>query len=181
MNFHNQKLILLVINIIGGAAVLGSYAIGIITHPDTRGALWGEVPRTLMPYYTVSMFCAAAGYLAFTYFIMFRLDPDEVSVAGHFSYSLFNWLYAFILVPSALWMPFTFALIGQPALLTWVAVRLVLAITGIASLLLLASVVMVQPAAPVWAHRIAVVGCAAFCVQTVLLDAIVWTAYFPFK
>jgi hypothetical protein len=181
MNFNTQKMILLTINLIGGAAVLGSYVIGIMTHPETRDALWGDVPRALMPYYTISMFSAAAGYLAFTYFIMFRLDPGEATVAGRFSFDLFPWLYALILVPSALWMPLTFLMIGSPSLPAWIGIRLVLGITGVASLLLLAALFLVQPAAPVWAHRIAVIGCAAFCIQTAVLDALVWTAYFPYK
>ena len=134
-----------------------------------------------MPVYTISMFTAAAGYLAFTCFILFRLEPDEVTVAGRFSYDLFLWLYALILVPSALWMPLTFMVIEQPALATWIGVRLVLAIAGVASLLLLVALVLVQPAAPAWAHRIAVIGSAAFCVQTAILDALVWTAYFPYR
>jgi hypothetical protein len=181
MNGNSSKMFLLLINLIGGVAVLASYAIGIMTHPETRGALWGDVPQALMPYYTISMFSAAAGYLAFTYFIMFCLNPAEVTVVDSFSYDLFLWLYALILVPSALWMPLTFIMIGHPALLTWLGVRFVLGITGIASLLLLAVLILVQPAAPVWAHRIAVIGCAAFCVQTAILDALVWTAYFPYK
>jgi hypothetical protein len=179
MTWSLQKTALVVINVIGGAAVLGSYVIGILNHPETRGALWGEVPKAVMPVYTGMMFAAAAGYLAFTYFILFRLDPGEVTVAGRFSYGLFLWLYALILVPSALWMPLTFVMIDNPSLVTWIGIRAVLGITGIASLLLLGALVAVQPALPAWAHRFAVIGCAAFCVQTALLDALVWTAYFP--
>ena len=181
MSVNYQKAVLVVINVIGGIAVLGSYVIGIMGHPDTRGALWGEVPKAVMPVYTVSMFTAAAGYLAFTWFILFRLEPGEVTIAGRFSYDLFLWLYALILVPSALWMPLTFVVIGQPTLAAWVGVRLVLSITGIASLLLLGALVAAQPAAPVWAHRLAVAGAVAFCFQTAVLDALVWTAYFPYR
>lgn len=179
MNLHPHKLYLLLVNLAGGTAVLASYAIGIMNHPEARGALWGEVPRAIMPVYTVSMFTAAAGYLAFTYFILFRLNPDGVTIAGHFSYALFPWLYALVLVPSALWMPLTFVMIGDPSLMTWIGIRAVLGITGIASLLLLAALIAVQPAEPAWAHRLAVAGCAAFCLQTAVLDALVWTAYFP--
>lgn len=176
---HAHKLFLLLINLIGGIAVLVSYAIGIINHPETRGALWGGVPRAIMPVYTVSMFTAAAGYLAFTYFILFCMDPDEAVIAGHFSYGLFPWLYALVLVPSALWMPLTFYMIANPSHIAWTGIRVVLGIAGIASLLLLGALITVQPAALVWAHRLAVIGCAAFCLQTAVLDAIVWTSYFP--
>jgi hypothetical protein len=36
----------------------------------------------------------------------------------------------------------------------------------------------VSPSQPVWAHRLALIGCAAFCLQTALLDAVLWSAYF---
>jgi hypothetical protein len=179
MSFNYQKVALCIINVIGGIAVLGSYVIGIMGHPETRDALWGEVPKAIMPLYTVSMFTAAAGYLAFTGFILFRLEPGEVTIAGRFSYDLFLWLYALILVPSALWMPLTFLVIGQPSVAAWAGVRLVLAITGLASLCLLGALVAVQPADPAWAHRLAIAGAVAFCFQTAVLDALVWTAYFP--
>jgi hypothetical protein len=181
MGANCQKVALVIINVIGGIAVLGSYVLGIVNHPDTRDALWGEVPRAIMPLYTASMFTAAAGYLAFTWLILFRLEPGEVTIAGRFSYDLFLWLYALILVPSALWMPLTFLVIGQPSLAAWAGVRLVLSVTGLASLLLLAALVAVEPAVPAWAHRVAVAGAVAFCVQTAVLDALVWTAYFPYR
>ncbi len=176
-----QKIALVIINVVGGIAVLGSYAIGIMNHPETRGALWGGVPKAIMPVYTVSMFTAAAGYLAFTWFILFRLEPGTVTIAGRFSYGLFPWLYLLILAPSSLWMPLTFMVIEQPSLAAWLAVRSVLALAGIASLLLLSSIVLVQPPSPAWAHRVAVIGGAAFCIQTAILDALVWTAYFPHR
>jgi hypothetical protein len=60
------------------------------------------------------MLLAAAGYFAFTYFVLFRLDPTITRVLGRFPFDLFNVLYAVILIPSALWMPLTlFALEGS--------------------------------------------------------------------
>jgi len=53
------------------------------------GEAWGNVPASIKPMYIVSMLTAAAGYFAFSYFIIFRLDPAEVAVANDFSYSLF--------------------------------------------------------------------------------------------
>lgn len=176
---YSQKICLLLVNCIGGSAVLAGYAIGILSHPETRGALWGDVPRAIMPVYTVSMFAAAAGYLAFTWFILFRLDPEGVTIAGRFPYGLFTLLYAFILAPSALWMPLTFAMIGKPSPVTWAGIRAVLGIAGIASLLLLGALLAVRPVGTAWAHRLAVAGCTVFCLQTAVLDALVWTAFFP--
>ncbi len=172
------KWLSLLINLIGGSAVLGSYAIGLTTHPGASQALWGGVPASLRPLYTASMFLAASGYFAFTYFILFRLNPAATQVAGRFGYGVFNALYAAILLPSALWMPLTFWAIRQPDPISVWSVRATLAVVGLASLSLSAALMKVSPREPAWAHKLALIGCAAFCLQTVLLDAVLWSAYF---
>ncbi len=175
---HKQKWVLLFINLLGGSAVIGSYIWGFRAFPDAGQVLWGGVPLAIRPFYTAGMLLAAIGYFAFTYFIFFRLKVDETRVFSRYGYGAFNIIYAIILVFSAIWMPRTFsALQGSTPGLLW-AVRLVLAIVALASLALLAALLTVQPRRPVWAHRLALVGCVGFCLQTVLLDAIVWSACF---
>ena len=168
----------LLINLIGGSAVLGSYAIGLATHPGASQVLWGGVPGSFRPVYTASMFLAASGYLAFTYFILFRLDSSAAQVAGRFGFWVFNALYAAILFPSALWMPLTFWAGEQPSPISLWTVRSVLAAVGLASLSLLAALLKVSPRQPVWVHRLALIGCAAFCLQTAFLDAVLWSVFF---
>jgi hypothetical protein len=166
----------------GGAAVLGSYAHGLASNPLTRGEVWGGVPEPLQPLYTASMLLAAAGYFAFTYFVLFRLDPLRTRVAGRFGYGAFHVLYALILVPSALWMPLTFAMLASPSAATWAAIRVTLALVGIASLGLVAAVATARPVASGGGRAVralAVTGSLAFAFQTAVLDAVVWTAYFP--
>jgi hypothetical protein len=175
---HPKKWLMLFINIFGGTAVIGSYIQGILAHPRAAETLWGGVPQSIRPFYTAGMFLAATGYFAFTYFILFRLDPRQARIFQRFGFGVFNALYAAILLPSALWMPLTFLAVEQYSLgLLW-AVRLVLATVGLASLGLLFSLLKVEPRQPLWAHRLAITGSAAFCIQTVLLDAIVWVAFF---
>jgi hypothetical protein len=124
------------------------------------------------------MVLAAAGYFAFIHFMLFRLDPDKTSVWHRPGFDAFNILFTAILIPSALWMPLTFAAAeATSVLLLWV-VRLVLAVVGLASLSLLATLLNVQPRRPPWAYWLAVIGCVAFCLQTAVLDMIVWSAYF---
>ena len=168
-----------VLNVVGGIAVIGSYAHGFATHPDAGGALWGGVPPALRPIYTLSMLLAAAGYFLFTSFLLFRVDPDRARVGGRFGYGWFNLLYALMLFPSALWMPLTFAMLAAPSPALWAAIRLVLALVGLGSLGLLAALVGITPRQPRVAHRLAVVGAIFFSVQTALLDALVWPAFFP--
>ncbi len=178
MQLHFQKIVLLVINLACGGAVIFSYIYCLARHPQSGGALWGEVPKFLVPVYTASMFAAAAGYLLFTYYIMFKLDPDAVSVDG-IGYWIFSLIYLLILVPSALWMPFTFRMIENPSAGTWIIIRAVLAIVGIASIFMLAAILRASPRAEGASFVLAIIGCAVFCFQTAVLDAIVWTGYFP--
>lgn len=176
---HPQKRTMAWLNVLGGTAVLASYAHGLATHPATRDALWGGVPEAIRPLYTIFMLLAAAGYFGFTWFLLFRLDPDRARVGGRFGFGLFNVLYAAILIPSALWMPLTFAMLESPSALLWWIVRLDLALVGAGSAGLVAALLSVQPRAPVGAHRLAVIGSLPFFVQTGVLDALVWPAFFP--
>lgn len=175
---HANKYLMITINLLGGIAVLGSYANGFITYPDAADALWGGVPHGIRPSYTASMLLATAGYFAFTYFILFCLNPRDTRIYKRFGFGVFNALYAAILVPSALWMPLTLLAVqySSPGLV-W-AVRLVLAVVGIASMALLLAIWNVEPRQPLWAHRVALTGSIFFSFQTVILDAILWTVFF---
>lgn len=175
---HSAKSTMLLINVLGGLAVLGSYYWGIATH-DNPGVVWGGVPEWLKPAYTVSMLTAAGGYFLFAGFLLVGVDADRARFAGGYGFGLINVLFLMILVPSALWMPLTFRMLEAPSPGLWIAIRVVLGLVGIGSLGLLGAVATVVPRTPVVAHALAVAGLVAFAVQTALLDAIVWPAYFP--
>jgi hypothetical protein len=169
---------LIAIILIGGVAVLGSYVGGIQARPDAGKILWGGVPDKIRPFYTVNMFLAAAGYFLFTFFILFRLDPIETKVTSRFGFGVFHGIYAAILIPSALWLPLTFFAVEQSSqALLWM-VRIVLGVVGAASLGLFISLLKVKPSHPGWAYRLAIPGSIFFCIQTVILDAIIWGAFF---
>ncbi len=162
------------INTLGGSAVIGSYILWLAGRPGAVDALWGGVPTSIRPFYTAGMLLAAAGYFAFTYFLLLRIDPAKAKVFACCDTRIFHVLYLGILIPSALWMPLTFwAIDQQSVLLVWV-VRAILILVALFSLGLLAALLATQPREPAWAHALAVIGAACFCVQTVLLDAIVW-------
>jgi len=177
---HAAKRSLLWINIVGGCAVLASYVHGLAANPLTREEVWGGVPDSLRPLYTVSMLCAAAGYFAFSYLVFFRLDPDTIRIGRRFGFGVFHVLYALILVPSALWMPLTFAMLESPSAALWWTIRVVLAAVGLGSVGLLAALVAVRPRRENGARWLALAGVSAFCFQTAILDALVWPAFFPF-
>ncbi len=173
-----QQWTLIAINIVGGVLVLGSYAQGLMAHPENRNALWGGVPKSVQPLYTVGMILAALGYFAFTYFVLFRIDAGEVRIASRFSFRVFYLIYALILLPSALWMPLTYAALHSHSSGLFHAIRITLAVVGLASLALLATLVSLHTSHSSYAYWLAVAGSAAFCLQTAILDALVWPAFF---
>ncbi|MBN1439265.1 MAG: hypothetical protein JW929_07650 [Anaerolineales bacterium] len=174
----NYRWLLLAINLIGGSAVIGSYIWGLAGRAGAADILWGGVPEAVRPYYTAGMLLAALGYFAFTYFLLFRINPANHSVFGRLGAWIYPWLYLGILAPSALWLPATFWAVGnQNAIAVWI-VRGVLILVALFSLGLLAALLGAEPRRPALAHALAVVGAAFFCVQTVILDAVVWGAAF---
>jgi hypothetical protein len=176
---HPQQRRLLWIVVLAGSAVLASYAYTLGLDPAIRTGLWGGVPATLLPAYVTSMGLATAGYFAFTYYLLFAVDPDRVRIAGQFSYCLFQGLYLMILVPSALWLPITAAMVQQPRSLLWLGIVGMLALVALGSVGVLLALLVMRPRQPTWAHRLAVAGSMAFCFQTAVLDLLVWTALFP--
>jgi hypothetical protein len=175
---HPQKKAMLSINVVGGVAVLGSYAHGLLSHPGDGTALWGGAPQEVRSLYAAGMLLAALGYFAFTYYLLRRLDPVEARVGKRFGFGVFNWLYAAILAPSALWMPLTWLMIEQPGAGLWGGIRAVLATVGLAALGLVMALSIVRPKEPKWAHRLALIGSIVFCAHTAVLDALVWPALF---
>ena len=83
---HSLKWALLGLNVVGGAAVLGSYAWGIAGHSNPGAALWGGVPEALRPVYTASMLSATGGYLTLFGYVFTQLDPEKARI-GPFGYA----------------------------------------------------------------------------------------------
>ncbi|UCB43783.1 MAG: hypothetical protein JSV77_03810 [Dehalococcoidales bacterium] len=178
LGMHAEQQVLFWIIIAGGALVITSYTHGFLTHPNTRGNVWGGIPARLKPLYVVSMLLAAAGFFAFTYFVLWRLNPGEVVIAKSFGFTIFIGIYIVILVPSAMWMPLTFAMLTYPSEGLWLRIRVTLALVGVASLALLIILLTLNTREPAVAYWFAVGGAAAFCLQTAVLDMLVWPAFF---
>jgi hypothetical protein len=165
--------------LLGGAAVLASYTYILGLDPATQAGLWGGVPPAVLPAYVGSMVLAAGGYFAFTFYLVCRVEAEEVSIAGRLDFSLFPVLYLLILIPSALWLPLTEAMIREPSGTLWLAIRLTLAVVGLGSVGLLLALLGLRPRWPEVSYWLAVAGALAFSFQTALLDLFVWTALFP--
>jgi hypothetical protein len=175
---QNQQWILLAIMAICGAAVIGSYIQGFSSHPGSTETLWGGVSGGLRTLNFVTMILAAVGFFVFSYWLFFKLNPDEVQIAGRFNFWMFYIIFLIILIPSAFWLPLTFSYLAHPSSGLWAGVRIILALVGIGSLALLWAILTISPRETGLAYWLAVGGAAAFCVQTAILDTFIWPALF---
>jgi hypothetical protein len=175
---RTEQIILLIINILGGAAVIGSYILGLKGQTGGANVLWGNVPTNIRPVYTVSMILSALGYFAFLYYIFFRLNPSQVSIAGVSGFTMFYVIFLGILIASAFWMPLTNMYVGNPSTGIWIGVRVVLAVVGLASIALFVALLTLQGKVPGTVYWLAVAGSGYFAFHTAILDAIVWAALF---
>ena len=175
---ETQQVILLIINIMGGIAVIGSYIFGIRAQPGGANALWGGVPANIRPVYGVSMILSALGYFAFLYFILFELVPDDVLIGGRFGYNLFYAIFLVILIPSAMWMPLSNVYIGNLSTGIRITVRTVLALVGLASIALVWAILSLETKTPSVPYWLAVVGSGYFAFHTAVLDGIIWSLLF---
>ena len=172
------KVILLVINILGGAAVLLSYVYGLKAQPGGAGALWGGVPPGIRPAYTASMLLSALAYFLFLYYLLISVDPGSTLVANRFGFGIFSVIFLVILVPSALWMPLTNVYLAHPGPGWWSAVRIVLALVAIGAVALVWAIYSTKGASPGLSFWLALAGSAYFAFHVGVLDAILWPALF---
>lgn len=175
---HPKKRSWLVINVVGGIAVLGSYVYELARHPDTRQMLWGTTPEELKAVYNVTMLLAAGGYFFFSYYFVVRTDPDQVRV-GPYGYGFVNACYGLIMVTSALWMPLTFAYFDNPSTWLWLIIRIDLFGVALGSVGLLVALFAMKPRASGLSGTLALFGLLLFALQTAFLDPIVWPQFIP--
>tara|TARA_Y100000590_G_scaffold430632_1_gene544455 strand:+ start:3488 stop:4012 length:525 start_codon:yes stop_codon:yes gene_type:complete len=167
--------VFLLINLIGGIAVLASYAHGLSTQIELRGLLWGHVPETIRSYYTICMILAAIGYFFFTPYIIKHIFNAQSAIINP---NIISLLYLGITIPSALWMPMTFEMLINPSTSLWIAIRIILCIVGLSStgLMLIFLFSNINKASPM--YFMAIAGLIPFWIQTMILDAIIWPYYF---
>ena len=175
---NRQKLVLLLINIAGGIAVIGSYIYGLTAQTGGTSLLWGGVPENIQPVYAVSMVLSAVSYFAFLYYLLFKLDPKEITIYKKFGYSLYYWIFIAILLPSAFWMPLTNLYVANPVIAYWILIRVVLFIVGFASLALVWALIKTVPNTGGIPRRAAIAGSVYFTFHTLILDAVVWAQLF---
>ena len=172
-----EKRLWLIICLIGGVAVLGSYAWGLSTFPELRGALWGELPHAVRPVYTVNMFLAAAGWIAVAWRLL--TGPPQMTVGGRPAYLVFALIQMLILIPSAFWMPLTFIVLIQGGAFAWTITRACLLLVGVGAVLQVWAVWRLSPRPTNrWGQTLLIIGALFFALQTAVLDGLVWPEYF---
>jgi hypothetical protein len=165
MPLHAERRAFASVQLLGGVAVLSSYAWGLTRHADIATQLWGTIEPGWIPWYSSCMPFAAVGYLAASAYLL----RSAKSLRGcTLAFTLF-------LSASAMWMPLSLlALLTHDRSLTPL-IQFDLAVAAVACLWI---------ARHLWTHaegrrgQVALLGWAALCWQTVFLDALVWPRFF---
>ena len=174
----NQKTFFIIINLVLGSILLYSYYRGVTNNPDIAPKLWGGVPVYLTKYMVSSMFLGAFGYFFFTYYLLFEINHETILVFNKYSFKLFILLYLLILVPSCFWIDLSLYYIQNPNPMIWKLIVLVLYTVGFTSLILLLSILNINPNNGSILYKLSVLGSILFTFHTLFLDGLLWTISF---
>jgi len=165
MRMNTDRRAFTTVQLLGGVAVLGSYAWGLTRHADIANQLWGTIDPAWIPWYASCMPFAAAGYLAASAYL---LRTSGALKGCALAFTLF-------LSTSALWMPLSLLalLTGDETLSP--LIQLDLAVAALSCLWIGRHLWTVAEGR---GGQIALAGWAALCWQTVILDALVWPRFF---
>jgi hypothetical protein len=164
---------------LGGTAVLGSYVLALVYEPEIRGALWGGIPEgALRTFYTINMLLAAASFFPATAALGFATPIDAFRERIGFDFEALLAAYAAILIPSAAWLPLTAFYIQRPSDALWWTIRIDLFAVGAGATMLGWMLIRRARGGPRWIS-VAATLFFFFWLQTMVLDALVWPAFFP--
>ena len=174
----SQKSLFIIINLIFGSILLYTYYRGVTSNPEIASKLWGGVPIHLTKYIVSSMFLGAIGYFFFSYYLIFKVDHNTLIVFNKYSFQLFIILYLLILIPSCFWIDLSIHYVINQNPLVWKLIVLVLYTVGISSLILLLSLLNINPNDGSILYKFAIIGCIFFTFHTFFLDGLLWTIFF---
>ena len=175
----STKIILSLVNVVGGAAVLGGYALYLGAYPEHRNTLWGGVQGNLRTIFTLSMILAAAGYLVFCYVTIFQGGSVTFGKHSFMGVNTLVILAITFLGSAAIWMPSLFAYIRSGEATWWLACVASLWVTAL-SLLIMTNVTAISPVDGIseMSKYAAVAGLAYISFHCLILDAIIWVVLF---
>ena len=103
--------------------------LGTVSHPGEGALLWGDIPESWKPLYSLNMLPAALGYLTFTAYLL-AAKPEELRFRGEGPRLVPDQLRS-VLTTAAFWMPSA----GSRSMATErLLLQSVLAVTGLASI-----------------------------------------------
>ena len=169
----------ILVNVIGGISVLGTYVIGITLFPEHRDDLWGGVQGKLRNVFVFSMLIAAAGYLTFAYVSIFQegISSDKIGVADRsFLIILISGIFLF---SASLWMPTLLAYILSDNNLWWIGSITSLWVTAI-SLLGLSVIVGFSPIFGLSSisKYLSLIGLVYITFHCLIIDGFIWVLLF---
>ena len=177
---NTSQIIFLIINILGGILVLGSYYLGLKGNAGVQN-LWGGTPKKIQPVYTVSMLISAIGYFLFFTYIIQSLGTgffDGFSTLGD---TIIYIAFVVILGASTFWMPLTKKMVETPSNILWIAIRIVLMLVALGSIGLLVVLVLTNNAQGGLLYITSVIGLGWFSFHTMVLDALLWPYFWKKK
>ncbi|MBH50753.1 MAG: hypothetical protein VYA83_05305 [Candidatus Neomarinimicrobiota bacterium] len=171
----------LIINIIGGIAVLGGYVVALINHPDTRGELWGGVPENLRFWITSFMFVSAFGYCLAMYYLIFQDGLSLDFFWGKLNANYMKGLLIIFLLTAACWIHTTFSYLETGNQVLWTFVQIELWLTGISIFLMMIGLATASGINNNFLHSSSVIGLLIISFHCLALDAMLWISRFPIK
>ena len=171
----------LLINIIGGIAVLGGYVIALINNPETRNELWGGVPENLRLWITAFMFISALGYCFAMYYLIFDEGLSLGFFWGKFDYKLIKALLIIFLTTAALWIHTTFLYMESASKFHWSLVQIELWLTGASVFLIMIGLASATEVKNSNLHFYSILGLCVISFHCLILDAFLWLNKFPLK
>jgi len=179
---NTSQIIFLIINILGGILVLGSYYIGLKGNAAVQN-LWGGTPKKVQPIYTLSMLISAVGYFLFFFYIIQRLGQGFFDGHGVWDIGDWNIYISFILIlgASTFWMPLTKKMVTDPSNTLWIAIRTALDFVALGSINLLSLLILSNNSEGGWLFIASIIGLSWFCFHTAFLDAILWPIFWKMK
>lgn len=178
----SPQTLFLSVNVLGGLAVISSYLIGLWYFPEHRNELWGGIQDNWKNVLVLSMLLAAAGYMTFCYFAVFR---EGANILGKFMFlgpHTISWLTALFLVSAAVWMPASIFYLHTGNGLWWVATVAVLWITALTLITLTVVVAFSDNQATPMLDRIScTIGLSLITTHCLFVDAIIWVVFFHRK
>ncbi len=175
----SPQYLFLLVNIIGGVAVIGGYVLGLSMYSEHREALWGGVQGNLRNAFTASMLLAAAGYITFCFATIFKGGADEFGVNHIFGQYSLSVLSAIFLISASLWMPATIAFVHSGISYWWGIAVFSLWITALSLLWMTVMIAFsdVQSISGTIKYS-SVIGLAYITFHCMILDAVGWVWLF---